>query len=283
MIARSWDGLTPAGQADAYTEYIRRTGFKDLLATNGNRGVFLLRRREGEKTRFRVMSLWDSMDGIRRFAGDEPERARYYPDDARFLTALDPNVAALRGGGRGRHARRRRGGRGARARARDARPRRRLARTGARRAARRRVGRDGLGPSDRLGPHDLGSGAPRDGVDRRVPPPSRRRGRGGAGSGGLPGAAFAHAQGLGPGDAGALRGASRAHRTRGAPHRRRARPAHSEPRLRRALPGAGRDSPHRVPQRADRAAAEDRGTAAKAARGGRKARTVQLAATWPER
>jgi heme-degrading monooxygenase HmoA/uncharacterized damage-inducible protein DinB len=92
MIARSWDGLTPAGQTDAYTEYIRRTGFKDLLATNGNRGVFLLRRREGEKTRFRVMSLWDSMDGIRRFAGDDPERARYYPDDERFLTALDPNV-----------------------------------------------------------------------------------------------------------------------------------------------------------------------------------------------
>ena len=92
MIARSWDGLTPSGQADAYTEYIRRTGFKDLLATSGNRGVFLLRRREGEKTRFRVMSLWDSMEGIRRFAGDDPERARYYPDDERFLTALDPSV-----------------------------------------------------------------------------------------------------------------------------------------------------------------------------------------------
>jgi hypothetical protein len=92
MIARSWDGLTASGQADAYTEYIRRTGFKDLLATSGNRGVFLLRRREGDRTRFRVMSLWDSMDGIRRFAGDDPERARYYPDDERFLTALDPNV-----------------------------------------------------------------------------------------------------------------------------------------------------------------------------------------------
>jgi heme-degrading monooxygenase HmoA/uncharacterized damage-inducible protein DinB len=92
MIARSWDGLTRAAQADAYAEYIQGTGFKDLLATAGNRGVYLLRRREGDSTRFRVMSLWDSMEGIRRFAGDEPERARYYPDDERFLTALDPNV-----------------------------------------------------------------------------------------------------------------------------------------------------------------------------------------------
>ena len=31
------------------------------------------------------MSWWDSMDSIRGFAGDEPERARYYPEDDRFL------------------------------------------------------------------------------------------------------------------------------------------------------------------------------------------------------
>jgi heme-degrading monooxygenase HmoA/uncharacterized damage-inducible protein DinB len=93
MIARSWDGLTKAEQADAYVDYIRRTGVKDLAATAGNRGVYVLRRLEGDEARFRVLSLWDSMEGIRRFAGDEPERARYYPEDERFLKALDPQVA----------------------------------------------------------------------------------------------------------------------------------------------------------------------------------------------
>jgi heme-degrading monooxygenase HmoA/uncharacterized damage-inducible protein DinB len=93
MIARSWDGLTRAEQSDAYADYIRRTGFKDLAATSGNRGVYLLRRREGDATRFRVLSLWDGMEGIRRFAGDDPERARYYPEDERFLAALEPKVA----------------------------------------------------------------------------------------------------------------------------------------------------------------------------------------------
>jgi heme-degrading monooxygenase HmoA/uncharacterized damage-inducible protein DinB len=92
MIARSWDGLTKADQADEYTEYVRRTGVKDLAATSGNRGVYVLRRREGEQARFRVLSLWDSMEGVRRFAGDDPERARYYPEDERFLSALEPNV-----------------------------------------------------------------------------------------------------------------------------------------------------------------------------------------------
>ena len=92
MIARSWDGLTPIDEADAYADYVRSTGFRDLRATSGNRGVFVLRRREGERARFRVLSLWDSMEGIRRFAGDDPERARYYPEDERFLDALTPNV-----------------------------------------------------------------------------------------------------------------------------------------------------------------------------------------------
>ena len=92
MIARSWDGLTKAAQADAYADYVRRTGFRDLVGTSGNRGVYVLRRREGERTRFRVLSLWGSMEGIRQFAGDDPERARYYPEDERYLIERDATV-----------------------------------------------------------------------------------------------------------------------------------------------------------------------------------------------
>jgi len=92
MIARSWDGLTPAAKADEYTDYVRRTGVTELAATDGNRGVYLLRRREGDQARFRVLSLWDSIDGIRRFAGDDVEKARYFPEDARFLLGLARNV-----------------------------------------------------------------------------------------------------------------------------------------------------------------------------------------------
>ena len=137
MIARSWDGLTAAGEAEAYAEYVRRTGVKDLLDTRGNRGVYLLRRREGDQTRFRVLSLWDSMEGIRRFAGDEPERARYYPEDERFLAALPPNVEHFEVVSQGGTRRAGAEARDARARARDARPRPRLARAGARGAAAR--------------------------------------------------------------------------------------------------------------------------------------------------
>jgi hypothetical protein len=92
MIARSWDGLTRAEAAEEYAEYVRRTGFRDLLATSGNRGALVLRRREGAAARFRVLSFWDGEDAIRSFAGDDPERARYYPEDARYLASLPPRV-----------------------------------------------------------------------------------------------------------------------------------------------------------------------------------------------
>jgi heme-degrading monooxygenase HmoA len=44
------------------------------------------------KAEFTLMSLWDSWDAIRVFAGEEYEKAVYYPEDTKFLLELDPNV-----------------------------------------------------------------------------------------------------------------------------------------------------------------------------------------------
>src|SRR5262245_22290308 len=92
MIARTWHGRVPAARADAYDEYLRKTGVADCRATPGNRGVIVLRRTEGEVTHFLFTSLWDSYDAIRAFAGDDPERARYYPEDDDFLIDKEPSV-----------------------------------------------------------------------------------------------------------------------------------------------------------------------------------------------
>lgn len=92
MLARSWDGDTRIQDGDEYVEYLRKTGVADLRATDGNLGVFVLRREDGDLARFRMLSLWESEDAIRRFAGEDPERARYYPEDERFLRALSPWV-----------------------------------------------------------------------------------------------------------------------------------------------------------------------------------------------
>jgi heme-degrading monooxygenase HmoA len=92
MIARTWRGRTKAGDRDSYVEYLERTGCPDLRGTPGNQGVFVLRRIEGDVAEFLLVSLWESFEAIERFAGPDPEVARYYPDDPRYLLELEPRV-----------------------------------------------------------------------------------------------------------------------------------------------------------------------------------------------
>jgi len=92
MIARIWHGITAAAKADAYLDYLNQTGVPDYQVTAGNRGVYVLRRIEGDVAHFTLISLWDSMAAIEKFAGSEPEQARYYPEDKEFLLEFEPTV-----------------------------------------------------------------------------------------------------------------------------------------------------------------------------------------------
>lgn len=84
MIARTWRGWTKPEDADAYFEYIEETGGQASRATPGNLGFYILRRHDGDRTEFLTMSLWESQDAIRAFAGDGLEVV-FYEDDDRFL------------------------------------------------------------------------------------------------------------------------------------------------------------------------------------------------------
>jgi heme-degrading monooxygenase HmoA len=92
MIARTWAGATRAADADAYLDYLHATGLAAYRATPGNRGVLALRRVEGDRAEFLLLTLWDSEDAIRRFAGADIGRAVFYPEDERFLVARDEHV-----------------------------------------------------------------------------------------------------------------------------------------------------------------------------------------------
>ena len=52
----------------------------------------MLRRDEGERSEFVMVTLWDSMDAVKGFAGDDPDKAVYYPEDDRFLVERDLTV-----------------------------------------------------------------------------------------------------------------------------------------------------------------------------------------------
>jgi heme-degrading monooxygenase HmoA len=93
MIARIWTGATRAADAEAYLEYLHATGFPEYRATPGNLGVLALRRIAGDRAEFLLLTMWESGEAIRRFAGDDPERAVFYPEDDRYLVARGEQVS----------------------------------------------------------------------------------------------------------------------------------------------------------------------------------------------
>jgi heme-degrading monooxygenase HmoA len=93
MIARIWRGAVAQADRDAYANYIDETGMAAYKNTPGNRGAWMLRRDVDGKTEFVTFSLWESMDAVRAFAGENPEVAVFYPEDDRYLVERDETVS----------------------------------------------------------------------------------------------------------------------------------------------------------------------------------------------
>ena len=92
MIARIWRGITLKEKADDYLAYLHETGLRDYANTAGNRGVTVLRRVQGDHCEIMLISLWDSMDAVRAFAGENPDKSVYYPEDDQYLLQMEPLV-----------------------------------------------------------------------------------------------------------------------------------------------------------------------------------------------
>ncbi len=92
MIARTWRGRVRATDADRYLDYLRRTGLSGYAETPGNLGALALRRIIDDRAEFLLISFWESEQAIRGFAGDDPGRAVFYPEDERFLIERDEHV-----------------------------------------------------------------------------------------------------------------------------------------------------------------------------------------------
>ena len=65
---------------------------KKIRKTKGNHGVWLFTRDVGDNTEFLLVSLWDSEESIRRFAGDDIRKAKYFRRDSEYLAELEPTV-----------------------------------------------------------------------------------------------------------------------------------------------------------------------------------------------
>ena len=92
MIVRIWHGRVPTAKATRYREFLNERAIPDYRSVSGNISVHVLERREGEITYFSTLTLWESMECIRAFAGEVLEAAKYYPEDKDFLLEFEPTV-----------------------------------------------------------------------------------------------------------------------------------------------------------------------------------------------
>jgi heme-degrading monooxygenase HmoA len=92
MILRMWRAQSTVKEADKYIRHATTKVFPSLRAIEGHRGAYLLRNQVDECVEIVVLSLWESMDAVRRFAGAEPNRAVVEPDARAVLTSFDDFV-----------------------------------------------------------------------------------------------------------------------------------------------------------------------------------------------
>ena len=75
MISRQWRGLADAQHAEAYAEHLRTETFPQLRSIDGFVGAQLLKRRVEQGVEFLVVTQWQSLEAIQRFAGADVEAA----------------------------------------------------------------------------------------------------------------------------------------------------------------------------------------------------------------
>ncbi len=92
MIARIWSAQATRQQAPAYAAHFRSHVLPQLMALDGYVGATLLERAVDHSIEIMVITYWNSMDAVGRFAGDDPERAVVADEAAAVLTGFDERV-----------------------------------------------------------------------------------------------------------------------------------------------------------------------------------------------
>ena len=84
-IMRLWHGEVSIEKADEYEKLMIEKAAPDYGSVEGLLKLYFQRRNEDTTAHFLLVTIWDSLASIKKFAGAEPERAKYYPEDDSFL------------------------------------------------------------------------------------------------------------------------------------------------------------------------------------------------------
>jgi heme-degrading monooxygenase HmoA len=91
MISRIWHGRTTPANADAYEALLKSEIFVGIQnrRIDGYRGIQLFRRNVADEVEFMTVMLFDSIDAVRAFAGEDYEVAVVPPKARELLSRFD--------------------------------------------------------------------------------------------------------------------------------------------------------------------------------------------------
>lgn len=92
IITRVWHGKTKIEFADEYLKFLEQTGIKDYKNIPGNLSTEIWRKKEKDVCHFWTVTKWDSFESIKQFAGNDYEKAKYYPGDKKYLLEFEEKV-----------------------------------------------------------------------------------------------------------------------------------------------------------------------------------------------
>jgi len=92
MVARIWHGRTKIEAYEAYTEFLKRVAIPDYQKTKGFLKLTFLRNQKDNVGHFTLITFWESLDRIKNFAGEDFEKAKYYPEDKDYLLEFEEKV-----------------------------------------------------------------------------------------------------------------------------------------------------------------------------------------------
>jgi heme-degrading monooxygenase HmoA len=91
-IIRMWRGEVSLDKADAYEALMQRIAAPDYRSVEGLLAFYFTRRDLDDKAEFLLITHWQSLTAIKNFAGDNPLKAKYYPQDQAYLLAFPEQV-----------------------------------------------------------------------------------------------------------------------------------------------------------------------------------------------
>jgi heme-degrading monooxygenase HmoA len=92
MIARHWRGWTELQNADAYEDLLKQKVLPELKKIEGYRGGYVLRNDGSSEVEFVVVNLFDSLDAVKRFAGNDYTTAVFEPEAECLLSRIEPRA-----------------------------------------------------------------------------------------------------------------------------------------------------------------------------------------------